>query len=161
MICPTASKSVDILLDYCAGTLEPARAAEFAAHIEACDGCRRVVEAQRAMWGALDGWTPVEVSPDFDARLYARIAQEQAAPPWRRWLRAIFRPSVPYPFWRPAVGLAAACAVLAVGFLVRVPNPGDTSKQIRADNVDIEQVERTLEDLDMLTPLAPAPARSL
>ena len=154
MICPTATKSVEILLDYCAGTLESARAAEFAKHIEVCDGCRRVVEAQRGVWGALDGWKPVEVSPEFDARLYARIAQEPAAPQWRRWLREIFRPAVPYPLWKPAVPLAAACAALAVGFLVHTPNPGDTSKQIRAEKVDIEQVERTLEDLDMLTPLS-------
>src|SRR5712692_1870527 len=102
MTCPTKTSRAEVLLDYCAGTLDAARAAEFARHVEACDGCRRVVEGQREVWGALDGWMPVEVSPDFDARLYARIAQEQAAPPWRRWLRAIFRPSVPYPFWRPA-----------------------------------------------------------
>ena len=133
MICPTQNRNAEVLLDYCAGTLEPARAAEFATHIDACGDCRRVVETQRQVWGALDAWTPLEVSPDFDARLYARIAREQAAPQWRRW------------FWKPAVPLALACAVLAVGFLVRTPNE---------DKLDIQQVERTLEDLDMLTPLS-------
>src|SRR5229473_4720853 len=122
MICPTVTKSAEIFVDYCAGTLDPGRASEFSKHIEACDGCRRVVEAQREVWGALDGWTPVEVPPDFDARLYARIAQEQPAPHWRRSLTGIFRPAVPYSFWKPAVPLAAACAVLAVGFWVRTPS---------------------------------------
>jgi anti-sigma factor RsiW len=154
MICPSATKSVEILLDYCAGTLDPGRTAEFGKHIHACDSCRRVVEAQRGVWSALDGWTPVQVSSDFDARLYARIARETAAPPWKRWLREIFRPAVPYPLWKPAVPLAAACGALAVAFLVHSPNPGDTSKPIRTEKVDIEQVERTLEDLDMLTPLS-------
>src|SRR5437016_1317586 len=87
MNCPTETNSTDVLLDYCAGKLDRARAAEFAKHIEACDGCWRVVKAQREVWGALDGWTPMEVPPGFDARLYARIAQEQALPSWRRWLR--------------------------------------------------------------------------
>ena len=133
MICPTQNKNAEVLLDYCAGTLEPARTAEFATHIEACGDCRRVVEAQRQVWGALDAWTPLEVPPDFDARLYARIAREKRALPWGRW------------FWKPAVPLALACAVLAVGSLVRTP---------KEDKVDIQRVERTLEDLDMLTPLS-------
>jgi anti-sigma factor RsiW len=133
----------EILLDYCAGTLEPARAAEVREHIEGCADCRRLVEAQRDVWSALDRWTAVEVSPDFDARLYARIAREQAKPAWIEWLR---------PLWKPALPLAVACAVLVVGFLVRTPRAVDNSPQVRADKIDIEQVEKTLEDLDMLTP---------
>jgi anti-sigma factor RsiW len=154
MTCPTKTNNAEILVDYCAGTLDPARVDEFVQHFQTCDGCRRAVEAQREVWGVLDGWTPPQVSPDFDARLYARIAREGAAPQWKRWLRGVLHPAGPHPFWKPAVGLAAACAVLAVGFLVRTPNPVDTSKQIRADNVDIEQVEQTLADLDMLTPVS-------
>ena len=150
MICPTQDRSVDVLLDYCAGTLEPARAAEFSRHLEGCPNCRRVVDAQREVWSALDRWTAVEVSPDFDARLYARIAQGHAARRWTQWLRRLRRPALP---------LAVACAVLAVGFLVRSPRLDDGSQQVRADKIDIEQVEQTLEDLEMLTPLAPPPAR--
>ena len=52
--------------------------------------------------------------------------------------------------------LAAACTVLAVGLWVRTPVVSDSSPQIRAENVDIEQVENTLEDLDMLMPITQA-----
>src|SRR5580704_2245694 len=138
MICPTETANDEILVDYCAGTLDTDRAAEFARHMQACEACRRVVEAQSEVWGALDSWTPVEVSPDFDARLYARIAQESAAPPWKQWLRGILPPAVPFPLWQPAVPLAAVCAVMAAGLLVHAPqfslhhppHPSNTSTQI-------------------------------
>lgn len=145
MICPTQDRNAEVLLDYCAGTLDPARAAEFSRHLEGCVDCRRLVETQREVWSTLDRWTAAEVSPDFDARLYARIAREQAKPAWTAWFR---------PLWKPALPLAVACAVLAVGFLVRPPRPVDNSPQVRADKIDIEQVEQTLADLDMLTPLS-------
>ena len=93
-----------------------------------------------------------EVSQRFDARLYARIAEEEAAPVWTRWMRRFFQPAVPVPMWKPAVSLAAACAVLGVGLAFHTPVAHDAAKQVRADNVDIEQVANALDDLEMLTP---------
>jgi len=162
MICAMeGKKGAEVLLDYVARKLDSARAAEFEKHMESCGDCRRAVNAQREVWGALDQWTAAPVSADFDARLYARIAREEAAPVWQRWLRRVFQPAVPVAIWKPAVPLAAACAVLVFGFLVRMPQAGDTTKQIRAERVDIEQVERTLEDLEMLTPVSQAPPGSM
>ena len=54
--------------------------------------------------------------------------------------------------FRRVIRLAAVCAVLAVGLYVRVPGPSATDKQLTTERVDIEQVEKTLEDLDILTP---------
>lgn len=159
--CASQEETGGIVLDYCAGALDPARAAEFKKHLGNCPGCRALVDAQRDVWETLDQWKPAPVSPDFDARLYARIAQEEAAPGWQKSLRRIFSPAALWSIWKPAVPLAAAGAVLMVGFLVRMPAPDHSAKQIRAEKVDIEQVERTLEDLDMLTPVSPAPARSM
>jgi len=157
MVCPTKTKkSAEILLDYCARTLTPPQQAEFEKHMQDCADCRLLVEAQRDLWETLERWTPAEacpdVSPDFDARLYARIAQEDAAPWWKQWWRRMSRPSAGYSFWKPAVPLAAACAVLAVGLVLHAPKPQDSSPQIHNERVDIEQVEKTLEDLDLLTP---------
>jgi anti-sigma factor RsiW len=144
MDCP----KTEILLNYSAGALDAARAAEVARHVEACADCRRVVE----VWQTLDHWTPPAVSRDFDTRLYARIAEENAAPVWRRWALRIFQPAIPVAIWKPAVSLAAACAVLAVGLVVRTPSPTDQTKQVRVENVDIEQVANALDDLEILTP---------
>ena len=49
------------------------------------------------------------------------------------------------------VGVAAA-AVLAVGLVVNAPKLRDASRQIRPESVDVEQLEVTLQDLEMLTP---------
>src|ERR1035438_8417658 len=95
-------RGVEILTDYCAGILDPAVALEIDTHIAQCGECRGMVEAQRSVWEMLDAWTPLEVSPNFDARLYARIAQEQTVPAWRQWLGRLFRPVTPYGIWKTA-----------------------------------------------------------
>jgi anti-sigma factor RsiW len=163
MNCPTKrNEDAEILLDYCAQTLPPLQTAEFEVHLKQCADCSRLVEAQKEVWGALEAWTPHPVSVNFDARLYARIAQEQAAPAWQLWLRRIFQPALPYPLWKSAVPLIAACALLAVGLTVRMPNAASpVHPQLRAEKVDIEQVEQTLEDFDILTPAAQVPPGSM
>jgi anti-sigma-K factor RskA len=163
MNCPTKrNEDAEILLDYCAQTLSAEQTAEFGIHLQQCADCSRLVEAQKEVWGALEAWTPPPVSINFDARLYARIAQEQTAPAWQLWLRRIFHPPVPYPLWKSAIPLVAACAVLAAGLAVRTPDATTTVQpQLRADKVDIEKVEQTLEDFDILTPPVQAPAGSI
>ncbi len=141
----------DVLLAYCAGRLGGTHAAEIAGHVAECADCRRTVEAQGEVWRALDRFTTPEVAADFDARLYARIAQEESEPFWRRWARRIFQPAVPVAMWKPAVSVAAAAAVLAIGLAVRTPS--DPVPQVRAEHaVDIETVANALDDLEMLTP---------
>src|ERR1700722_15815065 len=154
MNCPTKrNEDAEILLDYCAQTLSPLQTAEFEIHLKQCADCSKLVDAQKEVWGALDAWTPPAVSVNFDARLYARIAEEQTVPAWQSWLRRIFQPPVPYPLWKSAVPLIAACAVLAAGLAVRMPDALDVvHPQIHTDKVDIEKVEQTLEDFDILTP---------
>ena len=145
-MCPTKDKqSAEILLEYCAGTLDPDRALEFEKHAAECAECGRQVASQRALWQTLDQWTPAEIPPDFDARLYARIAREEATPPWKSWFTW---------GWKPALLMAAACAAIVIGLYVHQPQP-----PTRTDTVDIDQVEHALEDLDMLTPLPAAGGR--
>ena len=153
MSCMMQSKEgAEILMDYCARTLNPARKAEVDRHLENCAECRRVVAAQSELWETLERWTPPAVSENFDARLYARIAREQTEPAWRRWMRRYLQPATPVAFWKPAVSLAAAGAVLAVALAVHTPQRPEAAPQMHADTVDIEQVAKALDDLDMLTP---------
>ncbi len=141
-----------ILIEYCAGALDPMHAAEVERHLESCTDCRALVERQTELWEALDCWKAPQVSADFDARLYARIAREQAAPSWKKWARRIFEPAVPAPFWKPLASLAAAGAVLAIGLMIQTtPHPARTP-QVHADQVDIEQVAKAMDDLDILAP---------
>src|SRR5580658_4241876 len=142
MNCPTKrNEDAEILLDYCAQTLSPPQTAEFEIHLKQCADCSRLVEAQQEVWGALEAWTPAPVSINFDARLYARIAEEQAEPAWRLWLRRIFQPALPYSLWKSAIPLTAACALLTVGLYVRMPLATNAvHPQLHADKVDIEKV---------------------
>jgi anti-sigma factor RsiW len=163
MNCPAKyTKAAGILLDYCAQSLTPVQMAEFEAHLGQCPDCARIVAAQKEVWGALDTWTPVPVSSNFDARLYARIAEEETVPAWRSWLSRIFQPPVPYSLWKAAVPVAA-CAALAVGLFIRMPEASqhNVQPQLRAEKVDIEQVEQALQDIDILTPAAQAPVGSM
>jgi anti-sigma-K factor RskA len=162
MDCITDSKQgAEILLDYSAGTLDPIRAAELASHIRDCPDCARLIDAQRAVWETLDEWKPVEVAPEFDARLYARIAAEEAAPGWRQWLRRMMRPAVP---------LTAAAAVLSLALFIRfsdwddqLPDQAKTAPvaqvkttaaegaQGRPTGIDPDQLEQALEDMDLVS----------
>jgi anti-sigma factor RsiW len=159
MECVTKMKDgADVLIDYASGALNAGRAAEFEQHIAGCPACRDLVEAQRGLWRTLDAWPAPEVSPQFDARLYARIAQEDALPAWKQWVRRIFQPAVPMATWKPAVSLAAACAILTVALAtemqhVQLPQQKAQAPQVRVERaVDIEQVADALDDLEILVP---------
>jgi hypothetical protein len=155
MLCIKNTKEgAELLVEFCAGSLDPARASELETHIASCTECRELVDGQRALWETLECWTPPAVSPDFNLKLFGRIAAEEQSG-WRKWLPGVFRPAVPYSIWKPAA-LVAACAVLVVGFLVRPAQAPDAVAQVDAEKVDIEQVANALEELDMLMPAHPA-----
>jgi len=159
-----ARDGAETLIDYCAGTLDAARAAALEQHALSCGECRRMLEAQRAVWTSLDELPASSFDATrFDQQLYARIAREDASPWWLRAWRNLSQPAMPWNSWKPAVSLAAACAVLTVGFLVRLPEGADGSRfeKARMEVVDMEQVEQALEDLEMLTPVAAAPASAM
>jgi anti-sigma factor RsiW len=153
----------EILTDYCAGTLDSVRASEFGMHLQECAECRKLAEAQSAVWEMLGTWKPDEASPDFDARLYARIARERTEPAWLQWTRRIFQPAMPRPFWKPIASVAALAVVLLLA-VHRMPDstvrvPGDPVRQARvnseklnSEKIDVDQVEQALEDLDVLAP---------
>jgi anti-sigma factor RsiW len=150
--CERISKQPELVLDYASGSPD----AEFARHLEQCEDCASIAAAQRKVWDSLDQLSAPEVQGDFDARLYARIAQEESRPSWRRWLNRILQPAVPMAAWKPAVAMAALCAVLAIGIMVRTPTPGAPSAiQMNpgaSTQVDIEQVANALDELDVLMP---------
>ena len=164
-------QGVEILTDYCAGAADPAVAAEISAHIQTCAECKALVDAQHTVWGMLDAWAPVEVSRDFDSRLYARIADDQAGPAWRRWWSRLTQPATPYAWWKPAVSMAIAGAIVSVALLTRLPErtapvpPAIPASQTASaapsaggGQVDLQQVEQALDDLDVVTPANQAPS---
>ena len=138
MICLSRNEQgADLLAGYLAKTLDAAHMAELDRHIQECADCRGLV----SVWERLDEFAAPEVTPGFDARLYARIAGEEAPRSswWRRFL------------WRPVVPLAAAAVVAALMLYLHPVRTPDASKQ--AGNSEIEQVAQAVDDLDLLTPI--------
>jgi anti-sigma factor RsiW len=145
MLCPIQDKeNAEILLDYCDRKLGPELMARLDRHVAECPECARVLSAQRAVWEALDAWTPEPVSPDFNRRLYARIENQPAG----FWSRMAQR----FPI-RPAIPMAAAATVVLAAFLIQVPQPAGSTHPVAGDPIDAEQVETALEDMEMLRQL--------
>lgn len=146
MLCPIQHReNAGILLDYCERKLAPDMMALLDSHVEQCTGCRQTLAAQKVVWEALDSWDPAPVSIDFNRRLYQRIDKEAATAWWRR----MFQPVLPFPM-RPALPVAAACAVLMAVFLFQAPSEQQLQKQMTVESFDVEQVEKTLDDMEML-----------
>jgi anti-sigma factor RsiW len=155
MECPRENgTSVELMMAYTAGTLEPEAQIALDRHMSVCQGCRGMAAQQKAVWDALDEWKPAPVSADFNARLYQKISERETAPWWQRLFRIEWS-------WvlRPAVPVAAACATLMIAFLVKAPAVTHNSPVSSQQKVSIEQVERALDDMDMLKQISvPAPA---
>lgn len=156
MECPIQSNGrMDDLVAYGARNLPVADEARLERHLADCAECRAVAEAQRSVWSALDAWEPRAISPDFDAKLYARIADDEKRPWWNRLFADGWS-------WKPAMPVAAACAALIAAVLIRGPVVDfsrDASKPAMSQQnaVDLEQVERALDDIDMLSQLGVVP----
>lgn len=165
MGCPIQTKDgAELILDYCAGRLTRERAEAVEAHARVCATCREMIDAQRAVWQALEHWDAPAVSGHFDRELYARIdAEEHSSGAVIKWARAAAARWPPFS-WRMPIAVAAACAAVVLAIVVEIPGnravPQPAEPQARMEHVDIEQVERTLDDMTMLKQLAPVAPRS-
>jgi anti-sigma factor RsiW len=140
MTCITKNEDgAEILLDYSVGKLNQAQIIQLESHIQSCEECRHLVEAQKFAFEALDDFRAPEVSANFDRKLYARITEEKQSF-WARW-------------WKPVVPIGLAAAALSFALLMRTPDPMDSApKQTKIEKADIDHLEQTLDDIDMLTP---------
>lgn len=147
MGCPIADgDGNELMVAYAARTLAPEQEAGLERHLGSCAKCRELAEAQRAVWSALDAWTPPLVSSNFDRNLFRRIALEPQTAWWRRWLPVNWS-------WRPAVPVAVACAALVAAFLLKSPAFSPESQSRNEPKLQIEQVEHALDDMEMLKQL--------
>ena len=177
MMCPMQSPdNAEVLLDYCARALPADTLGRLDAHVAICSSCRQELSAQQQLWSALDEFDAGElrISADFDRRLYARIDAEQQDSFWVRGWRSIFASGQPGA-WRPAFSMTLAGVAVMTLLLVRMPNPfavhqvgpganaavavsvateeatpDAVVKTATVDSKDIERLDSTLEDIEML-----------
>jgi hypothetical protein len=148
MTCPLQTEETDLLLDDSAGRLarrglNANRAALLAQHMEKCPACAAFRTQQKAVWDALDLWEPPPVSMDFNRRLWKRI-DDAAAAPWYVNLAESLRLAN----WKPMLPLTAAILVIAGGFLLDHPGGKNATPGVSVSEAD--QVEQTLDDIQLL-----------
>jgi anti-sigma factor RsiW len=149
MNCPIRTQeNRDWLLDYSAGRLDVQRSAVIERHMEACPMCARFVAEQRVVWDALSQWEAPDLSAGFNRSLYQKIDQAQPS----SWLQRLLQP-----LWRPTIPIAAMCLLIVAGVALHTPTAGVSPVHPRGESVEPEQVERTLDDLQMLRELALTP----
>lgn len=161
MICPLESEQLDLLLDDAAGRLarrglDEATMTALASHMETCPACMAFRRDQKAVWEALDLWQPEPVSAEFNRQLWQRIDAVAAAP----WYKALVD-SLRFG-WKPLVPLAAAVLMIIGGFLLDHPKAAPPSLAGGVSIIEADQVEQTLDDIQLLRQLdtVPAPGNS-
>lgn len=147
MKCPMeAEGNAGLLLDYAVGKLKADVRTQMEQHIAICPACREFAGGQQAVWQALDGWEPADVSMDFDRRLYARI--EHSVPWWTRWMQPL------NPLFRHSVPLAAAAGlVIMAGLLLNRPAdvpPAPVSQSAQVEALQPDQLQSALEEMETL-----------
>jgi anti-sigma factor RsiW len=145
MNCPMEDRNPEKLVAYAAGELDRETAAAIERHLIMCPACRSLVADQAALWNTLDIWEAPPVSPEFDRRLYRRIRDEVRLSWWER----LSRPFRPMPLRQALPLVATACLLLIASFLVQQPDKLDPV-QPSGEVVRADQVERTLDDLELL-----------
>lgn len=102
-------------VSYLDARLSPAERTRLDEHLAACAACRTQLDEFRGLMGLLGEWKAVEPSPEFDAALRARLAEE--APGRTRW--GWFRPA----YAAAALALAGMIAVGVVLWQPMAPEP--------------------------------------
>ncbi len=147
MRCPVQQGDPEIVLNFCTRKLDPDTAAIFRKHVVLCPECRDFVDAQEEIWRELDRLEPCVISPDFDARLYARIEAEEA----RSWRTRLFGR---VPTRQGALALTAVCATVVAALFLRPSAERGTDRErretVRIEALEPEQIDRTIEDMEML-----------
>lgn len=164
--CPiNEQKDPQILLDYVARSTTPIESALVETHAADCEPCQTFIAEQSMVWSALDRFEAPEVSLNFDRELYAKIAQQNREQWWKRVWRRVFEAGEPGS-WRPAAAMSAALVVVFAVVLIQAPGAHHEVRSMTApksgieqtaaihDN-DLESVELTLEDLEMLKVVGP------
>jgi hypothetical protein len=144
MNCPLTTHDHADLLEYSAGAVT---GGAIEAHVESCGECRRFVQEQRAVWAALEAWDAPAVSPDFDQKLFRRIAND------RSWWDRLTRPLRPLVVHRGLAAAAVACLLITAGLMLeRTSGPAAPAKPDAAIvEIQPEQLEKALDAMDVLS----------
>jgi hypothetical protein len=137
---------------------------EVSSHLAGCAECAKLLQALQQTMSVMDEWNTPEISPYFNTRLQALLAEakrEEAMAPSGilAWLQ---KPAFGLPIWRPiAAGVLTFALAVAVG-LQRGPSNGTANSssnkaiQTSAAVNDLQKLEKNQDlysDFDLLDDL--------
>ena len=164
MSCPIRNtQEFGRLVDYTAQRLSAEATAAVESHLALCPDCRMTVESQGQIWSALESWEAMPVSTDFDRKLYSRIEGQENGNYWKRLFAGnVLLPS--YGWRNTLVPAAAACVTVFAAVMLHLPGASPSLSHheigVHREAVEAEQLDRTLEDLEMLRQLSAPPSAS-
>jgi anti-sigma factor RsiW len=153
----------DRFLDMVGGETNPENL-EISSHLASCGECAKLLQALQQTMSVMDEWKTPEISPYFDTRLQARLAEvkrEEAMAPSGilGWLQ---KPVFGLPIWRPiAAGVLTFALAVAVGLQKR-PSELNTNTSgskvvgVSAAVNDLQKLEKNQDlyaDFDLLDDL--------
>lgn len=131
-------------------------------HLSSCPGCQREYDELRQTLDSLDALPPARPSPHLRENFYAMLAEEKLLA--ARAQTAGARPR-PHKFhWRWLLAPLAACALLALGFIVgqrSVPVPAESTTPDAATQRQIAELQQKVDSMGQLVGyslLQPQPA---
>lgn len=137
-----------VAIEYLDGVLHTAQRADVERHLAVCSDCHARLEGFRSVSVALEAWEAPEVSPWFNARLWRRIAEVEAARwNWRDVLGTAFRPAY----------VAALSVVLVVGSIAvwQEPQVPKAQPQVASQpaqvTTPVDDVWRVARDYELLS----------
>ena len=151
MKCPMETGRREVLLAYSSGKADAGDVTFLDGHLEGCAACRAFVQAQRAVWDALDMWEAAPVASDFNRRVFSRIDQHVS------WWDRIMRPFEPLALRRGVTIAASAGVILMAGLLVQrtpTPLPVPHSDTAQMETVQPEQLVLALDEMEALSQLS-------
>jgi len=127
---------------------EPDRpSAEASAHLGQCEPCRAEARRLGAVWALLNVVDPVDPSPDFARRVWAKIAAEPSGTPISRWGGL---PAWSLRWVAVALVIALAIAVVTLWHLDRPEHPEVAAQLDLVESPELLANFDVVENLDVL-----------
>lgn len=127
-------------------------APQLQAHVAGCADCAEAWKGLQVTMGLLEEWKAPEISPYFETRFRARLAEAKAEP---QGFGAIWRkPFFGMPVWRPVLAGVLAAAAVGIGIYDNPAAPAANTPVSTVSAVDdlqkLDQNQDVYDNLDLL-----------
>lgn len=147
MACQFQKERAAELLEYCGPRTQEKTADLVESHLLLCTECRAWIKEQQSVTALLSEWTVADVGSEFEAAVWAKVNDLPPESLWERWKQWLL-------FVNPVhVRMAAATLTLLIAVIISGAWWHVAKPVSHGEKVDIEKVEQTVDDMDLLRTL--------